>query len=184
MARMRALKVVDYATTGSDQVTTQLCRRWVEILGLKTLFSVFMRKGTKSLRKQYKTWSEVEEDEHSIAVIASLFANLFEEAEDLRARLIGKFEEEQFEKVDRLVEMWDTYSARVRRAEEELASEELELDEDDILARKLEGGLFTLQQCAKVVGHLARAKAEHPGVSRPTHVSRCFSLTPRMLYSP
>lgn len=62
MARMRALKVVDHALTGTGKAAESLCRQWIEVLGLKTLFAVFMRKGTKALRKQYKAWSEVEED--------------------------------------------------------------------------------------------------------------------------
>ncbi|KAI9025686.1 Catenin-beta-like protein [Hyaloraphidium curvatum] len=159
MSRMRALRVVNYALAGSSAETGELCRRFVDILGLKTVFAIFMRKGTKALRKQYKAWSEVEEDEHAIAIIATLFSHLFA-SEEYRSRLLGKFEEEQFEKVDRLAEMWETYVQRMDRVEKEVEDDELDLDEDDRLARRLEGGLFTLQQCANVIGYLALARGD------------------------
>ena len=37
---------------------------------------------------------------------------------------------------------------------EEVLEEEEDLDEDDILARRLDAGLFVLQQCTLIVGNL------------------------------
>ena len=42
MARMRAIKVLDYAMSTPDGAGN--CERFVEIFGLKTLFATFMRK--------------------------------------------------------------------------------------------------------------------------------------------
>lgn len=50
MARIRAVKVLDYAT--STKAGTANCLRFVEIMGLKTLFSIFSRKVKESALKE------------------------------------------------------------------------------------------------------------------------------------
>lgn len=60
MSRMRALKVLDHALLGQE--SRECCAHFVEILGLKTLFALLMQKGTKKYKKEYKSFSEAEED--------------------------------------------------------------------------------------------------------------------------
>lgn len=48
-SRKSALKVVDFALAGHEGN----CKYFVEILGLKTLFAAFMKKGKKKNRKGF-----------------------------------------------------------------------------------------------------------------------------------
>ncbi|KND01221.1 uncharacterized protein SPPG_04312 [Spizellomyces punctatus DAOM BR117] len=153
MSRMRALKVLDHAMLGADGASC--CNHFVDILGLKTLFPAFMRKGMKKYKKEYKSFSEAEENEHLVSIISSLFKNVTEPAS--RARLMLKFEEADYEKVDRLVEMHKTYAGRVADAdkeiedrkkeleEEDLSDDEREAEEEELFLKRLTAGLFTLQ---------------------------------------
>jgi beta-catenin-like protein 1 len=60
MSRMRAIKVVDHALLGVHGATC--ANRFVEILGLKALFSAIMKKGAKKYKKEYPDYSLLEED--------------------------------------------------------------------------------------------------------------------------
>ncbi|KAJ3037352.1 hypothetical protein HDV00_001777 [Rhizophlyctis rosea] len=167
MSRMRALKVIDHALMGTD--SAELCARFVEIMGLRTLFPILMRKGLKQFRKEYKGYSEAEEDEHVISILSSLLRNLTNPLH--RARLVSKFLENDCEKVDRLIEMHSQYSSRLsavdaeieerrREREEERRAEGEEIDEDEEKVEReeeylsrLDGGLFTLQLVDFVIGY-------------------------------
>ncbi|CAG8541164.1 6682_t:CDS:10 [Paraglomus brasilianum] len=117
MARMRAMKVLDYAMSTPDGAGN--CERFVEIFGLKTLFATFMRKGIKKLRKSYKNFSEAQEEEHVIGIIVSLIKNLPFNG-DYRLRLLSKFIENDYEKVNRLLELRDSYEAKVAIVDREI----------------------------------------------------------------
>ncbi|CAO3683939.1 unnamed protein product [Umbelopsis vinacea] len=149
MARIRAVKVLDYAL--STPAGTANCYRFVESLGLKTLFPMFMRKGVKKLKKAYKAYSETEEEEHLLGIIISLFKNL--PHDDIqRLRLVRKFAEDGFEKVDRLFDMLEHYHARDEATKKEIEDEKQddEEDEEDMAEqhylKRLGAGLFTLQR--------------------------------------
>ncbi|KAI8812262.1 Catenin-beta-like protein [Cladochytrium replicatum] len=177
MGRMRAMKVLNHALqltaaieVGSSDgerkddptIPLQIATRFIEAAGLRTLFASFMHKGMKAYKKLYKEFSEAQEDEHIVSIIVSLFKYL--SASDtstapLRLRLLSKFTEEGFEKVDRLVEMFFAYDQRVaisdrKRQAEERADELDEEDEDEKYLRRLDAGLFVLQLVALI---LARA---------------------------
>ncbi|CAG8835709.1 35938_t:CDS:2, partial [Racocetra persica] len=150
MSRMRSIKVLDYALSTPEGANS--CERFVEIFGLKTLFSTFMRKGLKKFKKNYKSFLEAEEEEHIIGIIVSLLKNLPQNSEH-RLRLFGKFIENDLEKVDRLLEMRENYEFKVSTVDKEIEEEKeaLEDDEidvetlDEIYLRRLSAGLFTLQ---------------------------------------
>ncbi|CAG8726545.1 43612_t:CDS:10, partial [Gigaspora margarita] len=128
------------------------CERFVDIFGLKTLFSNFMRKGLKKFKKSYKSFSEAEEEEHIIGIIVSLLKNLPQNSEH-RLRLFNKFLENDLEKVDRLLEMREAYELKVSVVDKEIEEEKKELEDDEIddemldemYMKRLNAGLFTLQ---------------------------------------
>ncbi|KAF9354992.1 hypothetical protein BGX34_010705 [Mortierella sp. NVP85] len=160
MARIRAVKVLDYAM--STKAGTANCLRFVEIMGLKTLFSIFSRKGVDKLKKAYKSFSEVEEEEHIIGIIASLVRNLPLESGH-RLRVVRKFVEDDYAKLERLLNIREGYESRVAALDEKFAQEnkELELDEDEIAEeeparslQRLETGLYVMQLIDLILAHL------------------------------
>ncbi|CAG8478240.1 13480_t:CDS:10, partial [Acaulospora colombiana] len=164
MSRMRSIKVLDHALSTPEGANC--CERFVDIFGLRTLFSAFMRKGLKKLKKTYKNFSEAEEEEHIISIIVSLLKNLPLESEH-RLRLIGKFIENDFEKVDRLLEMRESYESRVAVVDKEIEKEKEELEDDDdeqdleeFYLRRLDAGLFTLQMIDLTVAWICHEESK------------------------
>lgn len=78
---------------------------------------------------------------------------------------MSKFVENEFEKIDRLMELYMRYSNRVKAETERLNNHELddlEMDEEEIYNRKLESGLYSLQLIAVILGHLWTS--DHSGI--------------------
>ncbi|EIE25166.1 DUF1716-domain-containing protein [Coccomyxa subellipsoidea C-169] len=149
--RAGALKALDFACTRCPAA----CERFVDVLGLKTLFSIFMGK-SKIKRRKGEEGHEGDEEERVVSIISSLLNNLARGSR--RDRVCAKFVENEFEKCDHIMELYTRYDARVRAEEERLADmpeEDLEdMDEDYMLVARMEAGLFTLQQCTLILGHL------------------------------
>ncbi|KAL0095420.1 Catenin-beta-like protein [Phycomyces blakesleeanus] len=149
LARIRAVKVLNYALTGEEGRPN--CIRF----------------GLKKLKKSHKVFVESEDEEHIMCIILSLLRNLSPD-ELQRARVIRKFIEDEYEKVDRLLEMKEYYEARDQRVLAEIEEDKKELDEDeleelkeDFYLRRLEAGLFTLQRVCLL---LAVLTAEDNGI--------------------
>ncbi|EFJ07077.1 hypothetical protein SELMODRAFT_448582 [Selaginella moellendorffii] len=144
-----ALKALDFSLTKCSDA----CERFVDVLGLKSLFPAFMGKVPK------KSGEEV--DERLISLIYSLFAGLTKDAS--KERLLSKFEENEYEKIDRLMEFFVKYHNRVKAESKKLDAESFEeLDEDDKYLKRLDAGLFTLQLLALILAHIWLSKL--PGV--------------------
>ncbi|KAJ3190594.1 hypothetical protein HK101_008572 [Irineochytrium annulatum] len=166
MARMRALKVLDHALTGESGKAC--CTKFVEGAGLKAIFPIFMKKGLKAYRKEYKSHSESEEDEHIASILSSLLKNTSEPAQFLR--IVNKFFEGDFEKLNRLIELHDQYRAKVANADRQFDVDSMawrDEDDDDGIdseeeryLNRLDKGLFTLQLVDLVIGILAVQDAE------------------------
>lgn len=157
MAGSRAVKVLDNALSGS--AGSKNCEVFVEALGLKTLFSAFMGKSKK--KKVDVSAPASEETSHIIGIIASLLTSLASESPE-RTRLLTKFVEGDYEKVDRLLDVREGVEVRLKVVEKEISSEKKEMirtgeeigpEMDDLwYLRRLDGGLFTLQTVDYILG--------------------------------
>lgn len=96
--------------------------------------------------------------------MAALFKTLPETPSDNkklapRARLIAKFIENGYEKVDRLVEMIKNYFQKCQTTDMEVDKEKQEsefLDSEEAYLQRLNNGLFTLQMLCLVFAYLVR----------------------------
>ncbi|KAH7343526.1 DUF1716-domain-containing protein [Rhizoctonia solani] len=149
-SKSRAIKVLDYALSGPLGAVS--CATFIEAMGLKPLFSAFMGKNSKK-SKSGTAMPASEDIGHILGVIASLFANLDSDSPP-RIRVLAKFVEGEYEKVDRLVELREQAESRLKITDREINAEKKELlaegedvseMEDIFLLRRLDGGLFTLQ---------------------------------------
>merc|ERR1719399_9112 len=101
-----ALRLADH----SMRHCAENCQIFVEKTGLPVLFSMFMRKGPKE--KSKSKLREVEE--HVASVIQSLCRYCTGTAV---ARVLNKFCEDSFGKLERLLEMHEEYTVSVREAD-------------------------------------------------------------------
>ncbi len=134
MAKMRAFKVLDHALLGA---TKDSCTRFVDILGLKTIFPAIL-KPSKSYKKAYPDLVQKDQDEHLISILNSLCGNLTGE---YHSRLISKFCENDNQKLIRLVQLFDQYQNKALQYE--LVSKET--DAESLYMGRLDQGLHTLQ---------------------------------------
>jgi len=135
LSRNGALKVLNYATSATSGADN--CNKFVEILGLRTLFPLFMHTPRKNKRKGL---SVEEHEEHVVSILCGLLRHC---RGQLRHRIIVKFTENDCEKVDRLMELHFKFLDKVYATDAGLEREEL--TDDELYVRRLEGGLFTLQ---------------------------------------
>eukprot|EP00357_Protocruzia_adherens_P001989 CAMPEP_0114992152 /NCGR_PEP_ID=MMETSP0216-20121206/11777_1 /TAXON_ID=223996 /ORGANISM="Protocruzia adherens, Strain Boccale" /LENGTH=543 /DNA_ID=CAMNT_0002355575 /DNA_START=85 /DNA_END=1716 /DNA_ORIENTATION=- len=150
--RHMALKVADFAT--SHNISG--CKRMIEVQGLKTVFAIFMKKGLSKIKGEKKELQLTEE--HTLSIIHSLCR--YSSGINLD-RVINKFKENNFEKLERLIELRAFYDSKISKVDDQTraqkyAGEELEEDELEqrILLDKLEDGLFTLQIIDKIIAFL------------------------------
>ncbi|XP_037458628.1 beta-catenin-like protein 1 [Triticum dicoccoides] len=145
-----AIRTLDFAMTRFPPA----CERFVDVLGLKTAFAAFMGKIPVNKKNKNESYQE-ELEERIISLVASLFGGITKGSR--RIRLLGKFVENECEKIDRLMELYIRYSDRVKAETERFESldlDDLEMDDDERYNRKLEAGLYTLQLVALILGHI------------------------------
>jgi len=137
-------------------------------------------------KKKLGATSSFEDEEHLLGILVSLFTNL-ESDTPPRIRLLAKFVENEYEKVERLLEMREAAEGKLRSVDRDIASErqvrtdllrvkhelmnqvmaanEEEATEEDELewySRRLDAGLSSLQNADYV---LAWVCMEEDGVS-------------------
>jgi beta-catenin-like protein 1 len=133
------LKVLNHTVSGPEGLEN--ANKIIDILGLRTIFPLFMKTPKKTKRKGLTT---LEHEEHVTSILAGLIQHVTGQS---RSRILIKFEENDFEKLERLVELHFKYSEKVQIGDREMKqSEEFDsLDDDEIYLRRLDNGLFTLQ---------------------------------------
>jgi len=146
MSKPRALRLLDHAMAGEGGVV--VCERFVEALGLKTLFGMFMKKQDRQTM------------EHILGIFASLLRTLPAES-PARIRALAKFVEKEYEKIEKLISLREGYTARVKEVERGIEMQKKEVDEEEWedyeaewFGKRLEGGLFCLQLVDLVVAWL------------------------------
>lgn len=138
-SKPRALRLLDHVLGGPPTGAAAVCERFVEAVGLKTLFGMFMKKQDSA------------NTEHLIGLLASLLRSLPGESAG-RIRTLAKFVEKDYEKIARLVQLRRDYSSRVAAVEQQIKREQAELRPeareelaDEWFLRRVDGGLFCLQ---------------------------------------
>uniref|UniRef100_A0A3Q2YLN5 Beta-catenin-like protein 1 n=1 Tax=Hippocampus comes TaxID=109280 RepID=A0A3Q2YLN5_HIPCM len=159
MSRTSSLKVLDHGMIGPEGGDN--CHKFVDILGLRTIFPLFM-KTPKKMRSSGS--SEKEHEEHVCSIIASMLRNLKSQQ---RSRLLNKFTENDCEKVDRLMELHFKYLEAVQQADKRIEGEKHEmvrrgeiLDdnmEDEFYLRRLDAGLFVLQSICYIMVEISNS---------------------------
>ncbi|XP_070444472.1 beta-catenin-like protein 1 isoform X5 [Equus przewalskii] len=142
ISRSSALKVLDHAMIGPEG--TDNCHKFVDILGLRTIFPLFM-KSPRKIKKVGTT--EKEHEEHVCSILASLLRNLRGQQ---RTRLLNKFTENDSEK------------DMVRRGE--IIDNDIE---DEFYLRRLDAGLFVLQHICYIMAEICNANV--PQIRQRVH---------------
>ncbi|KAH7030778.1 Catenin-beta-like protein [Microdochium trichocladiopsis] len=147
LSKAAALRLLDHAVGGATGF--EVCQKVVEAGGLKTIFTMFMK---KSLDGQTA--------EHLVGILASLLRLLPAESPE-RIRTLAKFVEKNYEKTIKLVQLRRTYAARmapieqsIRMEQSRLSAEEKEEAADGWFLRRLDAGLYALQTLDVVLAWL------------------------------
>jgi len=146
LSKARGLNVIDHATGRHGQ---EVCERLVDAAGLKTIFSVFMKKPENAAA------------EHLLGIFSALLRCLPGESAS-RIRTLGKFVEKEYEKIGRLLDLRTYYAARVAAVDAEIATEQESASEGqrqeratEWYSRRLDAGLYCLRTVNVVLAWLA-----------------------------
>ncbi|MCJ1251036.1 hypothetical protein MMC30_008267 [Trapelia coarctata] len=153
MSRPRALRLLDHAMGGPDGAGC--CDKLVEAAGLKVIFTMFMKKLTI-----YFLQHDYESTEHLLGIVSSMLRSLPGDSAP-RIRLLGKFVEKKYEKIDRLFQLRRDYGSKVANTNQEIEAEKKALSADDHedtadewLSRRMDAGLFSLQSIDTILAWL------------------------------
>lgn len=136
LSKSAALRLLDHAVGGA--AGTEVCQKLVDAGGLKTVFTMFMKKHPDN-----------QTTEHLVGIFSWMLRLLPANSAE-RIRLLAKFVEKDYEKVEKLIKLRRDFAARMRLIDEQLAKEKQRYAEDADLEderflRRLDAGLFTLQ---------------------------------------
>lgn len=164
--KMGSLKVIAHVMSsdkGVDDVLKNCCTKFVDILGLRVLFPIFLQPksiiGGKVKKKELPALVDsIEEQTLTILVALLRFADKGEQ----QRRIVTKFVESEFEKTERLLELHFKYYERLSKIDSKIRKEKarrrLEEEDDDeedeeefFIQRLTEGGLFPLQLTDQVI---------------------------------
>ena len=128
------------------------CIAFVDLFGLKTLFPLLTNCG------KGKHAGDKEFDETVISCLLSLVKSLTPDEPDRHKRLMNKFTELNFDKINKLVEMYQRYATIVEQADKDNSDINGDNDEDTAeqkLLDRLDAGLYTLQSICLILAYLA-----------------------------
>ena len=153
ISRNSALKVLNHSLSGVNG--TLNCHKFMDVLGHRALFPLFMRPPKKNKKCGI---TRKDHEEHIVSIIAALLQNL---KGSNKKRVLDKFLEKNLVKCERLVELHFQYLKKVKHEEANLKRQQAQLmelvenDEEELeemfYLRKLEAGLFTLQHIDYII---------------------------------
>uniref|UniRef100_A0A0N4ZTZ6 Beta-catenin-like protein 1 n=1 Tax=Parastrongyloides trichosuri TaxID=131310 RepID=A0A0N4ZTZ6_PARTI len=153
LCRQGALKVLTYATTSEDG--KYVCENFIKCCGLTTLLNLFMRTPPKKKRK------DTNAEEHEEFVTSILDALLRYTNNDDRIKILERFCENNCEKIDRCVELFVNYQEKINKYDQrrkkalaQLGSDQMTEDQDQLNSKRLDNGLFTLQQVTLILSDI------------------------------
>lgn len=137
LSKPNAFRLLDHAAGGPAGVS--VCQKIVEAGGLKTAFTLFMKK------------HDAQTTEHLVGIFASMLRLLPADSAE-RIRTLAKFVEKDYEKTEKLVKLRRDYAARMAAVDARIKEERKGMDEeereemaDEWFSRRLDAGLFCLQ---------------------------------------
>ncbi|KAI1283872.1 Catenin-beta-like protein [Xylaria sp. FL0933] len=175
LSKSASLRLLDHAVGGASGV--EACQKIVEAGGLKSIFTMFMKKSTDHRAA-----------EHLIGIFAAMLRSLPADSAE-RIRLLAKFVEKDYEKTGKLVKLRRECAGRLRAVDEairaeqaQMSAEEREDMAEEWFSRRLDAGLFSLQTldvvlawlvaedggAKKTIWELLAARDESPGVIKET----------------
>ena len=107
----------------------------------------------KKIRKKYGNDYVDAECERTLSIIASVSKHNVSTNTDKYNRVVSKFVEDSFVKLDLLVESYVSYGKRVSKIEINENPQDSE-EEQDIYLEKLDHGLSSLENVAIIIAHL------------------------------
>ncbi|KAI0536440.1 Catenin-beta-like protein [Xylaria digitata] len=156
LSKNASLRLLDHAAGGASGV--EVCRKIIDAGGLKNVFTLFMKKST-----------DRRVAEHLIGIFASMLRLLPADSGE-RIRLLAKFVEKDYEKIEKLVKLrWecaarmDAVDGAIRTEQAQMSAEEREDMTDEWFSRRLDAGLFSLQTLDVVLAWLV---AEDSGAKK------------------
>ncbi|KAL8909925.1 MAG: hypothetical protein Q9171_004781 [Xanthocarpia ochracea] len=151
MSKPRALRLLDHALGGPEGGAC--CQKLVEAAGLKPIFSAFMKK------------HDNQSTEHLLGILSSMLRSLPGNSAE-RIRLLAKFVEKNYEKIDRVMQIRREYASKVAAVDQDiqheksrLSAQEQEDRADEWLSRRMDAGLYALQTADVVLAWLVAEDA-------------------------
>lgn len=156
-SRMSALKVLDHALCNKEGRDN--CVKFVDVYGLRSVFPAFMKPPKKTVKVG---GGEKEHEEHVCSIMVSLFKHVQGAQYD---RLVNKFVENDFEKVERLMELHFKYQRKVKQFNQQSSHSSVsdEEDEIDVYLRRLDAGLFAFQMVDFIIAKLCTCSVSSIG---------------------
>ncbi|KAJ4294710.1 hypothetical protein N0V88_004944 [Collariella sp. IMI 366227] len=137
LSKQAALRLLDHAASG--QGGTAVCQKIVDAGGLKTTFTMFMKKHDNLATEQL------------LNIFASMLRLLPADSAE-RIRVLAKFVEKDYEKTEKLVKVRREYAARleaeheqIRQKTRRLGDDEVDVTADEWFFDRIDAGLFTLR---------------------------------------
>eukprot|EP01084_Bolivina_argentea_P153922 268360_1 len=136
------LQALSFAVTNHQKN----CIKLIENNGIKTIFWAFMNR--KKIKKKYKKDHNIDKiEEYLCCIMVHLFCNLC----DINLlRLINKFKEKDYEKIERLIELHAKYMTKLEDNDIKEKNQRIKNDIEketfaERYARRLDNGLYILQ---------------------------------------